>query len=158
MNARHAGNSCYRLDTSSGKVYCMTLMYPARSLARHTAAVMEFLRQPFEGLRDFDDTISGLTAARGNLAMIQEMNGSIEAFENVVEKVDHALTMIMAYDGSGEQMTADAQGAYDDAEYALSALEQRVGIKVTHVSDISNKPNWLDAEMLTSTPTAATGA
>lgn len=136
----------------------MTLMYPARSLARHTAAVMEFLRQPFEGLRDFDDTISGLTAARGDLAMIQEMNGSIEAIETVVEKVDHALTMIMAYDGSGEEMPADAQGAYDDAEYALTMLEKRVGIKVSRKTEIGDKPNWPDADAIATMPSVATGA
>ncbi|BDZ52627.1 hypothetical protein GCM10025867_48680 (plasmid) [Frondihabitans sucicola] len=136
----------------------MTLMYPARSLARHTAAVMEFLRQPFEGLRDFDDTISGLQAARGDLAMIQEMNGSIEAIESVVEKVDHALTLIMAYDGSAEQMPADAQGAYDDAEYALATLEKRVGIKVSRKVEIGNKPNWPDAETIATMPSVATGA
>jgi len=122
-------------------------MYPARSLARHTAAVMDWLRLPHEGLAAFDDTIPSLSAARADLAIIQEMNGSIEIIERVVTTVDHALTFCMAYDGHGEPMAPDAQAAYDDAEAALRALEQKLHIRARRIDEVSNKPNFGDVDV-----------
>ena len=112
---------------------------------------MGWLHLPNEGLAAFDDTIHNLSAARADLALIQEMNGSIDVIERIVTSVDHALTFCMAYDGHGEPMAADAQAAYDEAEAALVALERRLHIRARRRDEFGNQPNFpsVDVDAMT---------
>lgn len=105
------------------------LPYPARSLARHTSALMKYLRQPYAGLASFDDTADGLIAARADLRRIGEINASMPLFEDLVAKVDNALTLVMPFDGHDEVVPHDAWAAYEAGEAAVVALERRAGVK-----------------------------
>lgn len=119
----------------------MAYLHPARTLARHTAAVMRHVRLPHDGLSNFTGTIASLVMARNDLAMIQQQKGREAVYANVVESVDGALSMLLPYDGSGEDLPADAQAFLDAAEYALSELEASLHIRAHRSDAVGDQPN-----------------
>ena len=119
----------------------MSYPYPARTLARHTAAVMRHVSLPHEGLNGLSGTIASLVMARNDLALIQQEKAGVAVFSNVVEAVDGALTMLLPFDGSGEDLPAEAQGTLDYAEYALSELEASLNIRAHRTEGPWEKPS-----------------
>ena len=119
----------------------MSYLHPARTLARHTAAVMRHVHLPYTGLDAFNGTIKSLVMARNDLALIQQETGRVAVYGNVVEAVDGALSMLLPFDGSGEELPAEAQASLDDAEFALAELEASLHIRARRCESAGQQPN-----------------